>query len=135
MSPRRSARDFRVIAPDARGHGGSEWTRDYSFELMVDDVAGFCEQVGILGAIVVGHSMGALTAYALAVRRPDLIRLLVLEEMPPPDPAKPPRLAASAARAGRRPRLAGGDRVPPLAERTRRGTGGTWPTGSRPRPW
>jgi pimeloyl-ACP methyl ester carboxylesterase len=81
---------FRVIAPDARGHGRSEWTREYSFELMADDVVGFCEQVGILGAIVVGHSMGALTAYALAARRPDLIRLLVLEEMPPPDPATPP---------------------------------------------
>jgi pimeloyl-ACP methyl ester carboxylesterase len=83
--------DFRVIAPDARGHGASDWTKEYSLELMADDVAGFCEQVGILGAIVVGHSMGALTAYALAARRPDLIRLLVLEEMPPPDPAKPPR--------------------------------------------
>ena len=35
--------------------------------------------------------MGALTAYRLAATRPDLIRLLVLEEMPPPDPAKPPR--------------------------------------------
>jgi pimeloyl-ACP methyl ester carboxylesterase len=83
--------DFRVIAPDARGHGGSEWTRDYSVDAMVEDVVGFCEQVGILGAIVIGHSMGAVTAYALAARRPELIRLLVLEEMPPPDPAKPPR--------------------------------------------
>jgi pimeloyl-ACP methyl ester carboxylesterase len=83
--------NFRVIAPDARGHGGSDWTKEYSFELMTDDVVGFCEQLGILGAVVVGHSMGAVTAYALAARRPDLIRLLVLEEMPPPDPAKPPR--------------------------------------------
>jgi pimeloyl-ACP methyl ester carboxylesterase len=81
---------FRVIAPDARGHGGSEWTHDYSFELMRDDVARFMEQVGILAAIVTGHSMGAVTAYDLAATRPDLIRLLVLEEMPPPDPARPP---------------------------------------------
>jgi pimeloyl-ACP methyl ester carboxylesterase len=82
---------FRVIAPDARGHGGSEWTRDYSFELMCDDVVKFMEQLGFLAAIVIGHSMGALTAYELAVSRPDLIRLLVLEEMPPPDPANPPK--------------------------------------------
>ena len=82
---------FRVIAPDARGHGGSEWTHDYSFELMRDDVARFMEQVGILAAIVAGHSMGAVTAYDLAATRPDLIRLLVLEEMPPPDPAMPPK--------------------------------------------
>ena len=82
---------FRVIAPDARGHGGSEWTHDYSFELMRDDVARFMEQIGILAAIVTGHSMGAVTAYDLAATRPDLIRLLVLEEMPPPDPAIPPK--------------------------------------------
>jgi pimeloyl-ACP methyl ester carboxylesterase len=82
---------FRVIAPDARGHGGSEWTRDYSFELMRDDAARFMEQMGILAAIVIGHSMGAVTAYDLAATRPELIRLLVLEEMPPPDPATPPK--------------------------------------------
>jgi len=82
---------FRVVAPDARGHGGSEWTHDYSFELMRDDVARFMEQVGILAAIVAGHSMGAVTAYDLAATRPELIRLLVLEEMPPPDPAMPPK--------------------------------------------
>ena len=51
----------------------------------------FMEQVGILAAIVTGHSMGAVTAYDLAATRPDLIRLLVLEEMPPPDPARPPK--------------------------------------------
>ena len=77
---------FRIIAPDARGHGGSEWTHDYSFEAMHDDVAGLMHELGILAAIVVGHSMGALTAYEIAANRPDLIRLLVLDEMPPPDP-------------------------------------------------
>jgi pimeloyl-ACP methyl ester carboxylesterase len=82
---------FRVIALDARGHGGSEWTRDYTFELMREDVTRFMEQVGILAAIVIGHSMGAVTAYDLAATRPELIRLLVLEEMPPPDPAVPPK--------------------------------------------
>jgi pimeloyl-ACP methyl ester carboxylesterase len=82
---------FRVIAPDARGHGGSEWTHDYSFELMRDDIVRLMEQLGILGAIVAGHSMGAVTAYQLAATRPELIRLLVLEEMPPPDPANPPK--------------------------------------------
>jgi pimeloyl-ACP methyl ester carboxylesterase len=82
---------FRVIAPDARGHGGSDWTQDYSLELMADDVAGFCEQVGVLAAIMVGHSMGGVVAYAVAATRPEMVRLLVLEEMPPPDPADPPR--------------------------------------------
>lgn len=82
---------FRVIAPDARGHGDSEWTKDYSFTAMRDDVAGLMDAIGILAAIVVGHSMGAITAYDLAATEPERVRLLVLEEMPPPDPAKPPQ--------------------------------------------
>lgn len=82
---------FRVIAPDARGHGESEWTREYSYAAMTDDVAGLMDELGILAAIVVGHSMGAVTAYNLAAEQPDRVRLLVLEEMPPPDPANPPQ--------------------------------------------
>jgi pimeloyl-ACP methyl ester carboxylesterase len=82
---------FRVIAPDARGHGRSEWTPEYSLEAMRDDVIGFMTEMGILGAILVGHSMGGLAAYAVAAERPDLVRLLVLEDMPAPVPADPPR--------------------------------------------
>lgn len=82
---------FRVIALDARGHGRSEWTRTYSMEAFRDDVVGFLESLGILAAIIVGHSMGAAVAYQLAATRPELVRLLVLEEIPPPDPASPPR--------------------------------------------
>lgn len=80
---------FRVIAPDARGHGDSEWTRAYSFDAFRDDVIGLMDELGILAAIVVGHSMGAMTAFHLAASEPDRIRLLVLEEMPPPDQARP----------------------------------------------
>ena len=122
--------DFRVIAPDARGHGGSEWTRDYSVDAMVDDVVGFCEQVGILGAIVVGHSMGA--RHGVRAGGPasgsDPAAGAGGDAAARPGQAAP--TAAPSARTGRHHRLAGGDRVPPLAERTRRGTGGTWPTGS-----
>ena len=84
-------RRFRCIAPDARGHGDSDWTRDYSLEAMRDDVVALMQSLGILAAIPYGHSMGALTAYLLAATQPDLVRMLVLEEMPPPDPARPPR--------------------------------------------
>lgn len=82
---------FRVIAPDARGHADSEWPQDYSMALMRDDAAALLDALGVLGAVVVGHSMGAAVAFLLAAGRPELVRLLVLEEMPPPDAAEPPR--------------------------------------------
>ena len=81
-----------MLADTATASGPAE----YSLELMRDDVARLMEALGVLGAIVVGHSMGALTAYLLAATRPELIRLLVLEEMPPPDPGQAAAAAAPA---------------------------------------
>lgn len=81
---------FRVIAPDLRGRADSEWPDEYSLPLMADDVVKLMDALGILGAVLVGHSSGALVAFLVATGHPDRLRMLVLEEMPPPDPVKPP---------------------------------------------
>jgi pimeloyl-ACP methyl ester carboxylesterase len=82
---------FRVVAVDLRGHGGSSRSREYSFETMRTDVVRLLDAIGFYGVILVGHSMGALVAYLLAATHPGLVRALVLEDMPTPDPADPPR--------------------------------------------
>ncbi|HKF89636.1 MAG TPA: alpha/beta fold hydrolase [Propionibacteriaceae bacterium] len=81
---------FRVVAPDLRGHGESSWPGEYSLELMRNDVVRLLDALGFYGVIPFGHSAGALVAFLLAATRPDLVRALVLEEMPTPDPADPP---------------------------------------------
>ena len=81
---------FRVIALDLRGRADSEWPDDYSLPLMADDVVKFMDALGILGAVLVGHSSGALVAFLVATGHPDRLRMLVLEELPPPDAAEPP---------------------------------------------
>jgi len=85
------AGSHRVYALDLRGHGDSDRPGDYSLELMCADVAGFLDELGLVPAIVVGHSMGAFVGYLLAERRPPAVQRLVLEEPPPPLPATPPR--------------------------------------------
>lgn len=81
---------FRVIAPDLRGRADSEWPDEYSLPLMAQDVVQLMDALGILGAVLVGHSSGALVAFLVATGHPDRLRMLVLEEMPPPDAAEPP---------------------------------------------
>jgi len=74
-----------VIATDARGHGGSALPegpagpRQHAADqaLVLDDL-GVTEPV-----VVIGHSMGALTAITLAATRPELVAALVLEDPPP----------------------------------------------------
>lgn len=81
---------FRVIAPDLRGRADSEWTDDYSMQLLADDVVALMDALGVLGAVLVGHGSGALVAFLVATQHPERLRMLVLEEMPPPDAARPP---------------------------------------------
>jgi pimeloyl-ACP methyl ester carboxylesterase len=76
----------RVVAADARGHGRSErFPRDVSREALVADAAFIVEQLGLMPVVVVGQSVGGLTALSLAARRPELVRGLVLVDASPSD--------------------------------------------------
>lgn len=74
--------EFRLFALDARGHGrsgrvpGGYGVRDHA-----RDGVNLIKHLG-RPAIVFGHSMGALTAMALAISRPDLVSALILEDPP-----------------------------------------------------
>ena len=80
----RLAEDFRVFAIDLRGHGDSDWPDAYSCRLMAEDVTRLLDHLGLRAVTVVGHSLGGVVAYLLAVRRPDLVRRLVVEDICPP---------------------------------------------------
>lgn len=80
------AADRRVYSVDLRGHGASDRTERYSFELMRDDVIGLLDRLDLRDVTLVGHSMGGVVAYLAAHARPERVSGLVLEETPPPDP-------------------------------------------------
>jgi pimeloyl-ACP methyl ester carboxylesterase len=69
------AREFRVIAYDQRGHGGSAPARDYSFESFAADLGCVLDACVPDGerALVAAHSMGAMTVVAWAGRHPDRV--------------------------------------------------------------
>lgn len=73
----------RVIAPDQRGHGRSEWTRSYRVSDMADDAIAVIEQLGYGPVPIVGHSMGAMVGLVVAARRPDLVDRLVVVDIVP----------------------------------------------------
>jgi 3-oxoadipate enol-lactonase len=73
------AGDFRTLRYDLRGHGLSEAPpAPYAIDDNVSDLAALLDACGIKAAVVVGLSVGGMIAQALAARRPDLVRLLVL---------------------------------------------------------
>ncbi|TSE01261.1 alpha/beta hydrolase [Skermania sp. ID1734] len=80
---------LRVIALDARGHGDSAWAPDgdYSRRALAGDLA---EVLGQLGkpAVVVGASMGGLTALHASVDLADrMVGLVLVDVVPRPEEA------------------------------------------------
>lgn len=78
VAPRLAAH-YRVVVPDVRGHGRSDKPPgEYGVPLFARDIAALCDRLGLTAVHVVGLSMGGMIAFELAVRRPGLVRSLVI---------------------------------------------------------
>ncbi|QIP17188.1 alpha/beta hydrolase [Spirosoma aureum] len=71
------ARHFRVIAPDAPGHGRSEQADSLSGDLLADYCSVLIDQLHLDSAYVMGWSTGGNTALLLAANRADKIKKVV----------------------------------------------------------
>ncbi|TGQ73328.1 alpha/beta hydrolase [Mesorhizobium sp. M00.F.Ca.ET.186.01.1.1] len=68
----------RLIMPDLRGHGASQVGRGCSIADFAGDIAELIRRLQLDRPVVVGHSLGAMVAIALAARHDDLIGGLVV---------------------------------------------------------
>lgn len=69
---------FDVVMPDARGHGSSAWTDGYRYEDLAADVVGLMDALGVGAPVLLGHSMGGMTAAVVASRNPRRLRASIL---------------------------------------------------------
>jgi pimeloyl-ACP methyl ester carboxylesterase len=74
-------RDYRVIAWDMRGHGGTDSppTQDgYTEKLTIDDMASLLRHLGIKEAVVGGLSLGGYISLEFQLAHPEMVRALIL---------------------------------------------------------
>jgi len=72
---------YRCIAFDFRGQGQSEVTKDgYDMDSLADDAIALLEALDIDKCHFIGLSMGGFVGQRVAIRRPDLLKSLILLE-------------------------------------------------------
>lgn len=72
-------RNYDVIMPDARGHGNSGVPEQgYRYENLAADALSLIEALNLANPVLVGHSMGGMTAAVVASRTSKRLRGLVL---------------------------------------------------------
>jgi pimeloyl-ACP methyl ester carboxylesterase len=96
------AGDFRLIIPDARGHGRSDHPLDparYRLEDLSGDVVGIMDDLDIRNLHFFGYGLGALVGFDLLRRHPERLRITMLGGEAPF--VTPPLIAEWEALAGR----------------------------------
>ncbi|MCB4768699.1 alpha/beta hydrolase [Ancylobacter sp. Lp-2] len=69
----------RVLSVDLRGHGASDKPESgYAIADFADDLAELCDRMQVAPCVVIGHSMGGIVAYDLAVRYPQRVAACVM---------------------------------------------------------
>ncbi|NVB80888.1 MAG: alpha/beta hydrolase [Kofleriaceae bacterium] len=72
-------REFDVVMPDARGHGGSSAPEHgYRYDDLASDAVGLIRGLDLARPVLLGHSMGGMTAAVAASRGEGILRGLVL---------------------------------------------------------
>ena len=72
--------EHRVIVPDLRGHGDSQWAPRGRYRLQdyVSDVAAVVDRLGLESIVIVGHAWGGSVAVAYAAAHPELVSALAV---------------------------------------------------------
>jgi esterase len=83
---------YRVILVDLRNHGHSEWSNDFSYELMAEDLKELFDNLpttnsegsiekGISKVILLGHSMGGKVAMLFAQKHENYLEKLIVVDI------------------------------------------------------
>ena len=77
---------YTVVAPDMRGYNLSDKPlnkTDYAIDNLVGDIVGLIHHFGSETAAVIGHDWGASVAWALAMKKPEVLWKLGALQVPP----------------------------------------------------
>lgn len=72
---------YQVILIDQRNHGHSDWSEEFSYDLLAEDLHELITDLGLQKIILLGHSMGGKTVMRYAQLHPEGIEKLIVVDM------------------------------------------------------
>jgi len=72
---------YRVVLVDQRNHGHSEWSDEFSYELMAEDLFELFQELNLKKVILLGHSMGGKTAIRFTQLHDELVEKLIIVDI------------------------------------------------------
>ena len=72
---------FEVYLVDQRNHGHSDWSDEFNYDLLADDLNEFIDDHDLDDVILIGHSMGGKTIMRYAQKYPDKIAKMIVVDM------------------------------------------------------
>lgn len=84
LAPEIAATGRRVVVVELRGHGHSDRVGPYTFDTLAADLVHQLDALGLARVDLVGHSLGGHVCTLVAIRQPQRVRRLVVEDAPPP---------------------------------------------------
>lgn len=74
---------FQVITVDARNHGHSPHSDEFSYQVMMEDLLDLADELNLMDFHLLGHSMGGKTAMKFAQNYPEMVNKLIVADIAP----------------------------------------------------
>ncbi len=72
---------YQVILVDQRNHGHSDWSEEFNYDLLAEDLKELFDDLKLEKVILLGHSMGGKTAMRFAQLYPELLEKLIVVDI------------------------------------------------------
>lgn len=72
---------YQVILVDQRNHGHSNWSDDFDYDLLAEDLKELFDELKLEDVILLGHSMGGKTAMRFAQLYPESLEKLIVVDI------------------------------------------------------
>ena len=78
-----SEQGYEIHLVDQRNHGRSSHDKEFSYEVLTQDLKDYCDEHQLANIVLLGHSMGGKTAMFFAAQYPQMISKLIVADISP----------------------------------------------------